>query len=615
MLRNHSHYSLLSSTSRCNQIADTCKKHGYSNAGITDISSISGCVNFIQACKKAKIKPIIGSEIILDNDARITLICKNNNAWTQLLKIISISNSPDHFKETPRIPFDILIDNIQGEDFVCIDGYIGSLLFSKVLSNNECVFECLDDDSVQECLVDNYLNIAISHIQEMQKHFRDYFLEINNTDHDSYPVTKIVTNVIKAIDAECHYTIPDTCSYYPARKDAVDHRVLICTKLKTTMKNLDQKISEKKDLDSLRFIRSSNYYIKDFKYLTEHYDNNCINNLANIVNLIDDIDILSKPKLPAFETPDSSSEDEYLKQLCRNGWKKLISDRIDPSKFDIYKDRVLKELEVIKKANLAGYFLIVQDYVNHFRDLGCLVGPARGSGGGSLVCYLTGITLIDPIEYGLLFERFYNEGRNTEDHVSLPDIDVDFPPDYRDDVIQYLKNKYGESRVCQMLTFGKLAGRSILKEVLRVNESCGFEQMNQITEKIPNEAAISDLLEEMDNPSVIRWALENDKNALIDYCWLDDHGNLQGEYAKVFEQAMRMEGIFKTQGKHAAGVVIASDDLQEICPMVKSSRSSEQIAGMEMGDLEAIGCVKFDILGVNLLKKISETIHEVNDEL
>ena len=318
---------------------------------------------------------------------------------------------------------------------------------------------------------------------------------------------------------------------------------------------------------------------------------------------------------PAFDTPDGSSEDDYLKQLCRNGWRKLIKDRIPQEKHETYKDRVLKELEVIQKANLAGYFLIVQDYVNHFRDMGCLVGPARGSGGGSLVCYLTGITLIDPIEYSLLFERFYNEGRNTEDHVSLPDIDVDFPPDYRDQVIQYLKDTYGESRVCQMLTFGRLAGRSILKEVLRVNESCSFDQMNLITEKIPNEAAISDLLEEMDNPSVIRWALENDKNALIDYCWLDDDGNLQGEYSKVFQQAMRMEGIFKTQGKHAAGVVIASDDLSEVCPMVKSSRSSEQIAGMEMGDLEAIGCVKFDILGVNLLKKISETVQEVNDEL
>jgi len=613
MLRNHSHYSLLHSTSRSNDIASICKKQGWGYAGITDMSSVSGCVNFIKSCKSQDIIPIIGSELILDNGSRITLLCKNNNAWTSLLKITSIANSPENFNETPRIPFDDLIQNINCENFICIDGYVGSLLFSKVMTSNECIFDTLDDEGITNCLVENHLQIAKDHVEQMRNIFESYFLEINNIDHESYPVTKVMSSIVKSLDTDI--TIPDTSSFYPERKDAVDHRVLICTKLKTTMKKLDQKIAEKKDLESLKFIRSSNHYIKSFDFLQDNYDNISVENISNIPNLIDKIDILSKPKLPAFKTPDATSEDEYLKQLCRNGWRKLIMDRVDPSKFDAYKDRVLKELEVIKKANLAGYFLIVQDYVNHFRDLGCLVGPARGSGGGSLVCYLTGITLIDPIEYGLLFERFYNEGRNTEDHVSLPDIDVDFPPDYRDDVIQYLKDKYGESRVCQMLTFGKLAGRSIIKEVLRVNESCGFEQMNQITDKIPNEAAISDLLEEMENPSVIRWALENDKNALIDYCWIDDDGKLQGEYAKAFEQAMRMEGIFKTQGKHAAGVVIASDDLQEICPMVKSSRSSEQIAGMEMGDLEAIGCVKFDILGVNLLKKISETIHEVNNEL
>ena len=613
MLRNHSHYSLLHSTSRSNDIASICKKHGWGYAGITDMNSVSGCVNFIKSCKSQEILPIIGSELILDNGSRVTLLCKNNDACTSLLKIISIANSPENFNETPRISFDDLIQNINCENFICIDGYVGSLLFSKVMTSDECIFDTLDDEGITNCLVENHLQIAKDHVKQMRNTFESYFLEINNIDHESYPVTKVMSSIVKSLNTDI--TIPDTSSFYPERKDAVDHRVLICTKLKTTMKKLDQKIAEKKDLESLKFIRSSNHYIKSFDFLKDNYDNISVENLTNIPSLIDSIEILSKPKLPAFKTPDASSEDDYLKQLCRNGWRKLIMDRIDPSKFDAYKDRVLKELEVIKKANLAGYFLIVQDYVNHFRDLGCLVGPARGSGGGSLVCYLTGITLIDPIEYGLLFERFYNEGRNTEDHVSLPDIDVDFPPDYRDDVIQYLKDKYGGSRVCQMLTFGKLAGRSIIKEVLRVNESCGFEQMNQITEKIPNEAAISDLLEEMDNPSVIRWALENDKNALIDYCWLDDDGNLQGEYAKAFEQAMRMEGIFKTQGKHAAGVVIASDDLQEICPMVKSSRSSEQIAGMEMGDLEAIGCVKFDILGVNLLKKISETIHEVNNEL
>lgn len=613
MLRNHSHYSLLSSISRCDQIAKVCKNSGYKYAGITDIATISGCVNFVQSCKKHDIQPIIGSEIILDNDSRITLICKNNEAWTQLLKIISISNKPENYKDTPKISFDELLKNINTDSFICIDGYVGSKLFSVIVPNTECVFESLDDDTIKDCLVDDYQNAAKAHIKDMRECFANYYLEINNADDESYPITKVVKDIIT--DVANDICIPDTSSYYPERKDAIDHRVLICTKLKTTMKKLDQKITEKKDLDSLRFIRSSAYYIKSKEFIKENYNAKHLKNLMKIVSCIEDIKILSNPRLPAFDTPDGNNEDEHLKQLCRNGWTRLVKQRVDASKLDAYKDRVLKELEVIKKAKLAGYFLIVQDYVNHFRDKGCLVGPARGSGGGSLVCYLTGITLIDPIEYGLLFERFYNEGRNTEDHISLPDIDVDFPPDYREEVIEYLKNKYGEERVCQMLTFGRLAGRSILKEVLRVNESCSFDQMNLITEKIPNEAAISDLLEEMENPSVIRWVLENDKNALINFCWLDENDELQGEYAKIFQQAMRMEGIFKTQGKHAAGVVIASDNLQEICPMVKSSRSTEQIAGMEMGDLEAIGCVKFDILGVNLLKKIAETVQEVNDEL
>lgn len=605
----------MSSISRSKQIVESCKKAGYTSAGISDIATISGCVNFIQHCDKEAIKPIIGSEIILDDNSRITLICKNNNAWTHMLKIISVANSPDNYQETPRIKFDELINIVNPDDFICIDGYIGSKLFSIVMPNIDCIFDNLDGDGTRDCLSSDYKSLATKHVSDMRSIFKSYYLELNKTDHESYPVTKVMHDVIVELDPKETISIPDTSSYYPERKDAIDHRVLICTKLKTTMKKLDQKIVEKKDLDSIRFIRSSNYYIKSSDFIRKSYGIAMYHNMKTIENSIEEIEILSKPKLPAFATPDGSSEDDYLKQLCRNGWRRFIMERIPKEKHEVYKNRVLKELEVIQKANLAGYFLIVQDYVNHFRNMGCLVGPARGSGGGSLVCYLTGITLIDPIEYNLLFERFYNDGRNTADHVSLPDIDVDFPPDYRDQVIQYLKDKYDESKVCQMLTFGKLAGRSILKEVLRVNEFCGFEQMNEITERIPNEAAISDLLEEMDNPSVIRWALENDKDALSDYCWLDDDGNLQGEYAKIFEQAMRMEGIFKTQGKHAAGVVIASDDLQKICPMVKSSRSSEQIAGMEMGDLEAIGCVKFDILGVNLLKKISETVQEVNDEL
>lgn len=200
-----------------------------------------------------------------------------------------------------------------------------------------------------------------------------------------------------------------------------------------------------------------------------------------------------------------------------------------------------------------------------------------------------------------------------EGKATLPDIDVDFPPQERENVISYLKEKYGEDRVCQMITFSRLQGRSALKEVLRANESCDNDTMNKITENIPDEAAISDQLEEMDNPSIIMWALENDDDELKNFCYLED-GKLKGEYAREFAQAIRIEGTFKAQGKHAAGVIISSEKLDEIVPMVKAARSSEQLAGMDMSDLEAIGCVKFDILGLSLLSKLSAVQKEVNEE-
>ena len=210
-----------------------------------------------------------------------------------------------------------------------------------------------------------------------------------------------------------------------------------------------------------------------------------------------------------------------------------------------------------------------------------------------------GITLIDPIPYGLLFSRFYNSARVG----SLPDIDIDFPPDVREDVVTYLRDKYGHDKVCQMVTFGRLQGRGALKEVLRINESCSFEEMNMITNKIPLESLLSDKLEEMDEPSVIRWCLENDPDALKEYC-LEVDGKLVGDYAKQFEQALRIEGTFKSQGKHAAGVVVSSVPLDRFCPMVKPTKGEDPVAGFEMSDLEAAGGVKLDVLGVQLLRKV-----------
>lgn len=233
----------------------------------------------------------------------------------------------------------------------------------------------------------------------------------------------------------------------------------------------------------------------------------------------------------------------------------------------------------------------------------------HNSAAGCLISYLLGITLIDPLLYDLSFTRFYNPGRITEGKISLPDIDMDFPPEMREQVIEYITDKFGSEYVCQMVTFGRLQGKSALKEVLRINDYCSFDEMNQITSKIPSEAAISDLIEESGISSILMWVLEYDPDSVKDYCRLED-GVLVGDYARAFEQAIRLEGVFKSQGKHAAGLVISSEKLSNICPMVRATRSSKRVAGFEMGALEAVGGMKVDILGVMSLQKVQKTCEE-----
>jgi DNA polymerase-3 subunit alpha len=321
--------------------------------------------------------------------------------------------------------------------------------------------------------------------------------------------------------------------------------------------------------------------------------------------------------LPEFSTPTGESEEEYLKELCRHGWAKLLLEtgKVDNEEDkNKYLDRFVEEFRVIKEANLFGYFLIVRDIISFVNSKGWLSGPGRGSAAGCLISYLVGITKIDPIQYDLLFERFYNSGRNTDDHVSLPDIDIDVPGNKRDEIISYLKDTYGKYNVSQMLTFGRLQGRSAIKEILRINEACSFGEMNEISKSIPNEADVSDQLQAMDEEdrSIIKFALIDNPEELRDYCHVTEKGNLEGDYAEYFEQAIRIEGTFKTQGKHAAGVVISSDRLYNVCPMVNQKSGSEKIAGLEMADLESLGHVKFDVLGINLLDKIMK-IEELID--
>lgn len=402
--------------------------------------------------------------------------------------------------------------------------------------------------------------------------------------------------------------IEQTPIYYTEKTDADLHRILLCSGMKTTLSKVGQKLRLKEDFPQKIFFTNTNFYLPDNEEIHNLYTSEQIASANRISDMCEEYDILNAPMLPQFECPEGYNSGEYLKELCRSGWKKLLIERgkvNDEHRHEQYLERVKKELNVILEADLSGYFLIVQDIVNHVRSRGWLPGPGRGSAAGCLVSYLVGITEIDPIEYGLIFERFYNAGRNVGGHVSLPDIDVDVPAEQRDEVIAYIKQKYGDESVSQMITFNKLQGRAALKEVMRIDGTISFAEMNDVTKYIPNEADISDQLEDMEERSIIKWALLNEPDKFVKWCKITTEGKLEGSLGPLFRQAIDMEGTIKSQGKHAAGVIISSQKLRNVCPMVKD-KSGNLVAGFEMGDLEDQGHVKFDILGIDLLNKVME---------
>lgn len=227
----------------------------------------------------------------------------------------------------------------------------------------------------------------------------------------------------------------------------------------------------------------------------------------------------------------------------------------------------------------------------------------HNSAAGSLVAYLIGITSVDPIEYDLIFERFYNDGRNTKDHISMPDVDIDIPSEIRNKTIEYVKNKYGEDMVAQMITYQTYQGKRALKEVFRAYDVCSAEERDRITESIIDKAKIEDELKEMENPSIIRYALETFPKKFKEWCEIDNEGNLKGDYAQYFDQAIRLEGIKASQSKHAAGVVIAPEPIKNMCPMVLDTKKNMPVVGFEMEDAEGAGAIKFDLLGIRSLDK------------
>jgi len=604
-LHTHSHYSLLDGISKPDQIAQRCANTGIKSCALTDHGSISGCVQFFQALKAHNIKPILGCELYISHEdsniktkensklSHFLVLAKNLKGWRSLISIASETNKEENFYHKPRISMDRLANFLDG-NIIGFCGHLGSLLPDLV----ENQFGSMD-------------KIGIDFVAKMKELFgqENFFLEAQLMDQALNPTQRDITDFVRSLGSKTKTKVictPD--AHYCTKEDAIDQRILLCNNLKTTLVDVNKRLLANQDVPLGCFFQSENYHILSPEEMSDIHTEEEIENTLYVDSLCEEYNILSKPSLPTFECPNNADPDEYLRQLCRDGWREKIADKVPESEHETYVNRIKFELKVLQGAGLSSYFLIIQDIVNYVKSNGWLPGPGRGSAAGCLVSYLVGITDINPIKYDLLFERFYNEGRNTADHISMPDIDVDVPITKRQYVIDYIKDKYGIDKVSQMITFNTMKGRGALKEVLRVYGNISFDEMNRITKSIPDEAKIADELQEMKEDtgeaSIIRWALENNVDKLKEWCYISSDNILEGPLAKRFEQAIRLEGTKSNQSKHAAGVVISSKKLSSVCPMVYDTKNKQAIAGMEMQDLESLGLIKFDILGVAMLDKI-----------
>jgi DNA polymerase-3 subunit alpha len=614
-LHQHSHAdSLLDAVSKPKQIVEQCKLYGYNSAALTGHGSITSSVEFYKECKENNLKSILGIELYTCKDLKdkspqtrkldhLVLLCKNLKGWQSLLKLVYKMNSEDWFYYKPRVDLETLAE--YAGNFITFSGHPGSTLFTKLWVADTNPYKAKTYDEAIQCLDVDAIKLG----EKWAKYHEDifgvgnFYIEIQLIDQDRLPCARVAADILRQVSINTGIPCVATAdSHYINKEDAELQRILLCSTLHTTLKEVNKKLDNAEEVGLGGFFQSQNYHLPTKAEINELHKDfpHEIEAACKIAAQCENYDILSPPKIPQFQCQDANEE---LKALCREGWVKKIQGKIPQSQHGIYKDRISKELGVLQEANLSSYFLIVDDIMKYSRGLGYLNGPGRGSVGGCLTAFLTDITDIDSIRYNLIFERFYNVARKG----SIPDIDVDLMPESRDGIINYLRTKYGKDNVAQMATYSRLMGRGALKEVLRINSVCNFDVMNKICEFIPDEAKIADELEvirrEGGDPSIIRWALENEEKGLSEWCTLYE-GQLYGDYSKWFEQAIKLEGTIKAQSKHASGVVISSQPLYEYCPMVRDKSTNDHIVGLPMEDIESVGGVKFDFLGLNFLSKV-----------
>ena len=563
-LHIHSEFSLLDGANRIKDLPKRAKELGMDAIAITDHGVMYGAIDFYKACKAEGVKPIIGCEVYVAPRSRfdkepnidnkynhLILLAKNNEGYKNLSKLVSIG-FVDGYYYKPRIDLEVLEKYHEG--LICLSACLAGSVNQALLNGQ--------NEKAEE--------IALWHKRVFGD---DYYIEIqNNGIREQVLANQKLIALAKKLDIPL---VATNDAHYLKREDAYNHEVLLCIQTGKRMSDIDRMRFETDEL----YVKSPEEMIEYFKAFPEA--------IENTVKIADKCNVefeFGHTILPNYDVPEEfSTHYDYFKRLCDDGIRKRYGD--NPSQEIL--DREEYELSVIKRMGYVDYFLIVWDFIHYAKTHGIPVGPGRGSGAGSIIAYAIEITDIDPMKYGLLFERFLNP-----DRISMPDFDVDFCYERRQDVIDYVSNKYGHDHVSQIITFGTMAAKMVIRDVARVLD-IPYSEADSLAKMIPNELHIT-----------IKKALEQNKE-------LKDRYDSDETVKKVLDIAMGLEGMPRQASTHACGVVITKDPVDTYVPLyVRDNQISTQYI---MTTLEELGLLKMDFLGLRTLTVIQDTIDLVKE--
>lgn len=563
-LHSHTSYSLLDGAAKIHEVVKRAKELNMPALAITDHGTMYGVVEFFKACKDEGIKPIIGCEVYVATRNRfdkeqgrdekpyhLILLVKNQKGYKNLCKLVSLA-SIEGFYYKPRIDRELL------------EKYHEGLIALSACLGGEVPRHLMKDD------YDKALEVALWYNEVFGK--GNYYLEVQ---YHGIREQLIVNQGLRRLAEETGIELVATNdNHYVKREDANIQDVMVCIQ---TGKRLS-------DTDRMHF-DGSEFYLKSYEEMLEALpdDEKALDKTCEIARMCEFEFDFSKNHMPAFTLPkDFATEKDYLRALCLQGLRERYHSLDDK----LYQ-RLDYELDIINTMGYEAYFLIVWDFINFARKKGIYVGPGRGSAAGSLVSYVLKITDIDPLKYQLLFERFLNPER-----VSMPDIDIDFCVERRGEVIDYVTEKYGSERVCQIITFGTMGAKGAIRDAARVMD-IPLSTVNSICKMIPNELGMT--LEKA-------WQASEDLKEMI---------NANTLLSTLYETARKLEGLPRHAGTHAAGVVISKEPLMEYLPLQKTSEDAV-ITQFAKEDVEDIGLLKMDFLGLRTLTVINKTLELIN---